>query len=93
MNITAYLTTDFKDWTEFHESVIDERGTIIKKISNNAPVKFAVNLKHLLDFHPFDTMKESTFKIALPLLKEMSPGLEIDDDELLRNLTSLGLLK
>lgn len=93
MSLAKKITSNYAEWEEFHSGEINENGVIIKKIKNSSPVKFSVNLKHIIEFHPFETMKESTFNLYLKLLKEMSPSVDIDDDMIIAELKGEGIIK
>jgi hypothetical protein len=93
MNIQEKIDTDFTDWIEYKDGIINENGDLIKKVSNTSTVKLYTNLKKLIDFHPFDSMKESTFILSLALLRDISPFVDIDDDQLLKDMKTMGIVR
>lgn len=94
-NIMVYkmiklLSSPYEKWSYFKDGIIDMDGNYVDGEKSTAFLRFLINIKKLIQFHPLGKLRLSSLPMALSLLKENEDEMiNIDFDflesELIRN--------
>ena len=90
-NILVYrmirlLSSKYNTWSYFDDGIIDEDGKIINKSKATSYLKFVINIKKLISFHPMGKLKLSSLPLALSLIKESTDEININEELMLELL-------
>ena len=96
-NILVYktlrlLSSNYDKWSYFKDGIIDKEGNIINKGSASAYLRFILNIKKLISFHPLGRLKLSSLPIALSLIKESNADFQINEILLEEQLKEYGFI-
>lgn len=86
------LSSPYDKWSYYDKGIIDQDGNIIKSKEATTFLKYVINLKKLILFHPMGKLKLSSFPIALTLLKESVKEIEFNEELLIEKLKEEGYL-
>lgn len=99
-NIMVYrllrlLSSKYISWSYYKDGIIDKDGVIIDKEKATTYMKFAINIKKLISFHPMGKIKLSSLPLALSLLRESREfkDFEINEELLTKLLQEAGMIE
>ena len=96
-NILVYrmirlLSSKYNTWSYFDDGIIDEDGKIINKSKSTSYLKFVINIKKLISFHPMGKLKLSSLPLALSLIKESIDDVDINEELMFQLLEEEGFI-
>ena len=84
------LSSPYEKWSYYKDGVIDKKGNYVEGKKSTAFLRFLINIKKLIQFHPMGKIKLSSLPMALSLLREneeddINIDFEFLESELIRN--------
>ena len=97
-NILVYktlklLSSKYENWSYYKDGIINADGDIIDKSKSDSYLRFVINIKKLVSFHPIGRLKLSSLPLAMSLIREQEDNeLDINDSLLIELMLAEGII-